>query len=103
MKIIMLGTAENLNWLDAVAAARDVAQLEQLAGQAVIFGVWLQHEAGRAPAAAVRDQRPAMEVSWTAASIPASKQLYYYCSRPYRQLDEGLPQIVSAMHSHMLI
>jgi hypothetical protein len=63
-----------LQWLDDVAAAHDLPQLQQYAAQAAVFDVWLQHEAGVAPAAAGRDQRPAMEVSWTAASCPASKQ-----------------------------
>jgi hypothetical protein len=66
---VMLGTTGMLSGLDGIAAARDLAQLEQMGRQAHLISVWLEHETGVAPASAGRDQRPAMEVSWTAALV----------------------------------
>jgi hypothetical protein len=58
-----------LTLLDNMAAARDLAQLEQQGKLAHLFNVWLEHETGTAPAAAGRNQRPAMEVGCTAALL----------------------------------
>jgi hypothetical protein len=85
LEFALSGTAGMLNWLDNVAAARDLAQLEKHAAAAELFGVWLEHEAGVAPAAAGNDQRPEMEVSCSAAASLLSGILYS------KQQGGGLP------------
>ena len=58
MQFGMLGPAGMLGVLDAIAAARDLPQLEQHEMQAQMFKTWLEHEAGVASAAAGMDPRP---------------------------------------------
>ncbi|WIA41357.1 hypothetical protein OEZ86_004949 [Tetradesmus obliquus] len=61
MQFGMLGPAGMLGVLDAIAAARDLPQLEQHEMQAQMFKIWLEHEAGVASAAAGMDPRLAMQ------------------------------------------
>lgn len=62
----MVGAAAMLGFLDAVAAARDLAQLQQHNEQAAQILDWIQHLAA---AVAEGDRRPAMEVGCMAALV----------------------------------